>query len=297
MHGNCIHLNERECSVQRRHQKLIEESPSPVLTPKIRAEMGAASVRAMQAANYVNAGTVEFLYEDGKFYFNEVNARLQVEHPITEMVSGVDLVKEQIRIAAGEPLQYRQEDIKQEGHAIECRICVEDALQDFMPTPDKIKSYHAPGSIGIRLDSGVYAGYTVPPYYDSLVAKLCSWGKNREEAMERMQRALYEYIIIGPITNIPFHLAVLENETFRKGDYATTFINENPEIFPRIEQIIEENPGLKLKSYDEENKKKAAIAAAAIETTILESDRVEAHPPYSGWSWQAKQEFAERGWY
>ncbi|MBI2868385.1 MAG: acetyl-CoA carboxylase biotin carboxylase subunit [Chloroflexi bacterium] len=294
-HGNCVHLCERECSVQRRHQKLIEESPSPVITPEVRAEMGAATVRAARAAGYTNAGTAEYLFADGHFYFNEVNARLQVEHPITEMVTGVDLVKEQIRVAAGLPLQFKQEDIRQSGWAIECRICAEDPLENFIPTPDKVKNYRSPGGIGIRVDSGIYTGYTIPAYYDSLVSKLCAWGRDRDEAIGRMKRALFEYVLEGPVTNIPFHLAVLENEVFRKGDYSTKFIPEHPEIMYRTRHIIDQNIGLKIKGGSDAARK-AAIAAAVIEDLLVEEAPAAATQSYSGWSWQSKLDYMDKGW-
>ncbi len=292
--GNVIHVCERECSVQRRHQKLIEESPSPIITPDIRAEMGAAAVRAAKAAGYSCAGTAEFLFSDGHFYFNEVNARLQVEHPITEMVTGVDLVKEQIRVASGLPLQYKQEDIKQNGWAIECRICAEDPLENFIPTPDKVKSYRSPGGPGIRVDSGIYAGYTIPSYYDSLVSKLCAWGRNRPEAIERMRRALFEYVIVGPVTNIGFHLAVMDNPVFQKGDYSTKFIPEHPELLDRMRYYLDKGYGLKLKGGDD-SRKKAAIAAAVAEVLVSASTSADSQP-HSGWNWQSQLDFSERGW-
>jgi pyruvate carboxylase subunit A len=225
-HGNVIHVRERECSVQRRHQKLIEETPSCVMTDELREKMGAAAVSAAKAVNYRNAGTVEFMYSRGNFYFLEMNTRLQVEHPITEMITGVDLAKEQLRIASGLPLQFSQEDIKGQGWAFECRICAEDPGNNFFPSPGKIKEYTEPAGPGVRVDSGVYGGFDVPPFYDSLLSKLCVWGRDRNEAMERMKRALWEYKITGIKTNIPFHEVVLNNKFFIEGNYTTHFITE-----------------------------------------------------------------------
>ena len=224
--GNVIHLRERECSVQRRHQKLIEETPSCVMNEELREEMGKAAVTAAKAVGYRNAGTVEFMYSKGNYYFLEMNTRLQVEHPITEMITGVDLAKEQLRVASGLDLQYDQEDIKGHGWAIECRICAEDPGNNFFPSPGKITGYAEPSGPGVRVDSGIYGGYEVPPFYDSLLAKLIVWGRDRNEAIARMKRALWEYDIAGIKTNIPFHQVVLDNEYFVKGDYTTHFIKE-----------------------------------------------------------------------
>ena len=224
--GNCIYLGERECSIQRRHQKVIEEAPSPIITPKMRKAMGEAAVKAALSAGYVNAGTVEFLVDkDLNFYFLEINTRLQVEHPVTEMVTGLDLVKEQIFIAAGEKLRHRQEDITIKGHAIECRIYAEDPYNNFLPSPGKIICYRAPGGPGVRDDSGVYEGYTVPIYYDPMISKLVAWGSDRTEAIERMTRALKEYVIKGIKTTIPFHERVMEKLDFKAGRIDTTFID------------------------------------------------------------------------
>jgi pyruvate carboxylase subunit A len=225
-HGNVIHVRERECSIQRRHQKLIEETPSCVMTDELREKMGSAAVSAAKAVNYRNAGTVEFMYSKGNFYFLEMNTRLQVEHPITEMITGIDLAKEQLRIASGMPLQFGQEDVKGQGWAFECRICAEDPQNNFFPSPGKIAEYSEPAGPGVRVDSGVYGGFDVPPFYDSLLSKLCVWGKDRDEAMARMKRALWEYKITGIRTNIPFHEVVLNNPYFIKGDYTTHFIKE-----------------------------------------------------------------------
>ena len=225
-HGNAIHLFERDCSVQRRHQKLIEESPSPALTDKQRRTMGEAALLAVRAVDYINAGTVEFLLdEDGKFYFMEMNTRVQVEHPVTEAVTGVDIIKEQIRIASGSPMRHPdQADIVQRGHAIEFRINAEDPANNFRPHPGRIEVFNAPGGLGVRVDSHMYSGYTVPPNYDSLLAKLIVWGETRYEAINRARRALDEFIVVGIPTTIPFHQMVIENEYFQKGEVYTDFV-------------------------------------------------------------------------
>ncbi len=225
-HGNVVHLGERDCSVQRRHQKLVEEAPSPVISADVRSQMGAAAVLAATNIGYENAGTVEFIFADNKFYFMEMNTRIQVEHPVTEMITGIDLVKEQIRIAAGEKLSFRQEDVKFSGHAIECRINAEDPDRNFLPSPGKIDAYFTPGGPGVRIDSHCYPGYTVPPNYDSLLSKVIVWGRDRAEAIQRMQRALDEYAITGIHTTIPFHQKVLANPYFQKGDVSTDFIEK-----------------------------------------------------------------------
>jgi len=225
-HGNIIHLGDRDCSIQRRHQKLIEESPSPSISADKRKEMGEVAVRAAQAVGYTSAGTIEFLVEpDGSYYFMEMNTRVQVEHPVTEMVTGVDIIKEQIRIAAGEKLSYTQDDIKQNGHAIEFRINAEDPSRDFMPAGGRVTLYNPPGGPGVRVDSHLYTGYDVPNYYDSLLAKLIVWGKDRNEAISRGRRALEECVVMGLATTIPFHLRVLDNAFFRKGEVYTDFIS------------------------------------------------------------------------
>jgi acetyl-CoA carboxylase biotin carboxylase subunit len=223
-HGNVIHLGERDCSVQRRHQKLIEEAPSPALTPELRARMGEAAVRAAEAIGYSNAGTVEFLLgADGHFYFMEMNTRIQVEHPVTEMVTGVDLVKEQIRSAAGEPLRFSGPP-ELRGHSIEVRINAEDPEHDFRPSPGTISAFHSPGGPGIRIDSHVYAGYRVPPFYDSLLGKLIAYGSTREEAIGRALQALEEFIIEGVHTTIPFLSMVLRHPEFAAGHVDTSFV-------------------------------------------------------------------------
>jgi len=265
-HGNAIHLGERECSVQRRHQKLIEESPSPVVTQKQRDSMGDLVAEAVKSVGYEGAGTVEFLYSGGEFYFLEVNARIQVEHPVTEMVTGVDIVKEQILIASGLPLSISQQDIQMRGNAIECRINAEDPLNDFAPTPGKLTGYLCPGGTGIRVDSGVYSGYTVPPYYDPMISKLIVWGKDRDEAITRMRRALYEYVIVGVRTNIPFHKAVMKNPRFIKGEIGTHFIEEESGLIEDIKTVSEKEQTLadKLPLKSVQKARVAAIAASAV---------------------------------
>lgn len=224
-HGSIVHLGERDCSLQRRHQKLIEEAPSIALSPELRKQMGEAAVRAAKAANYSSAGTIEFLLDkQNKFYFIEMNTRIQVEHGVTELVTGVDLVKEQIKIAAGIPLSIAQEEIRINGHCIECRINAEDPENDFKPSPGQVKCYHPSGGPGVRIDSSIYSGISISPAYDSMLAKLLVWGQNREEAIKRMERALDEFIIVGIKTTIPFHKRVLNNAFFRKGEVYTNFI-------------------------------------------------------------------------
>lgn len=226
-HGNVIHLGERDCSVQRRHQKLIEEAPSPVITPALREKMGDAAVKAAKNINYEGAGTVEFIFADNKFYFMEMNTRIQVEHPVTEMITGFDLIKEQIRVAAGEKLSIAQSDVQWRGHSIECRVNAEDPERNFMPSPGRIDAYIAPGGPGVRVDSHCYPGYSIPPNYDSLLSKLIVWGNTRAEAIQRMQRALDEYAITGIFTTIPFHQKVLSNPYFQRGDVSTDFIEKH----------------------------------------------------------------------
>jgi acetyl-CoA carboxylase biotin carboxylase subunit len=225
--GNIIHLGERECSIQRRHQKVIEESPSPVVDEKMRRKMGETAVKAAKAAGYCNAGTMEFLVDaDKNFYFLEANTRLQVEHPVTEMVTGIDIAKEQIKIASGLPLSYKQEDVSWKGSAIECRIYAEDPENNFLPSTGLVSHYAEPSGPGIRVDSGLYEGAEIPIYYDPIIGKLITWGKDRDEAIQRMRRALSEYHISGVSTTIPFHIQVMENEKFKKGELSTHFIDE-----------------------------------------------------------------------
>ena len=229
-HGNTIHLGERDCSVQRRHQKLIEEAPSPIMTPELRARMGEAAVRGAKSIRYVGAGTIEMLYnEDGSFYFMEMNTRIQVEHPVTEMLTGIDLVKEQIRVAAGEKLSVKELPPLR-GHVIECRVNAEDPARNFQPSPGKIEVFHPPGGPGVRLDTHVYAGYTVPPFYDSLIAKLVVQGRDRQEAIRRMHMALESFIIEGVTTTIPFLGRVMMHKKFQAGDVDTKFLEREGEL-------------------------------------------------------------------
>ena len=225
-HGNAVHLGERDCSIQRRLQKLIEETPSPALDEKTRELMGDAAVKAAQAVNYTGAGTVEFIYDyrENKFYFMEMNTRIQVEHPVTEMVTGVDLIKEQIKVANGETLPFTQEEVTFNGWAIECRINAENPEKNFMPSPGTIQMYLPPGGYGVRVDSAAYPGYAIPPYYDSMVAKLIVHAPTREEAIERMKRALDEFVIDGVATTIPFHQKLLNHEKFVSGEFNTKFL-------------------------------------------------------------------------
>jgi len=227
-YGNVVHLGERDCSIQRRHQKLLEESPSPALSHEQRERMGAAAVRVAKAIGYTGAGTVEFLVDrSGEFYFMEMNTRIQVEHPVTEMVTGLDLIAEQIRIAQGEPLSVTQGQVQLRGHAIECRINAEDPECDFRPQPGRISGYLPPGGPGVRVDSHVYTDYEIPPYYDSLIGKLIVWGPTREAAIRRMQRALRECAITGVTTTISFHQRILDTPAFREGDVYTNFIEQH----------------------------------------------------------------------
>ncbi len=224
-HGNVVHLGERDCSLQRRHQKLLEEAPSPALTPEERARIGDVVSKAISAIGYRGVGTIEFLWENGEFYFIEMNTRLQVEHPVTEMITGIDLVREQIRVAAGLPLDVKQEDIKLEGWAIECRINAENP-KTFAPSPGKVTEFHAPGGLGVRLDSALYAGYSIPPYYDSLIGKLIVHGRTREETLLRLRRALEEMVVSGVETTIPIFLDLLEEADFVNGDYHIRWLEE-----------------------------------------------------------------------
>ncbi len=225
--GQVIHLGERDCSIQRRHQKIIEEAPSAALTPKLRKKMGDVAVKAAKAINYENAGTVEFLVGDGdEFFFMEMNTRIQVEHPITEMITGIDLIKKQIEIASGMNLNLKQEDIVIRGHAIECRINAEDPDKNFRPSPGTITHLHMPGGKGIRIDSAIYNNYTIPPLYDSMLAKLITYGTDREEAIHKMNSALGEFVVEGVTTNIDFHCELINHEKFLSGDYTTAFIDE-----------------------------------------------------------------------
>ena len=223
--GNAIHLGERDCSLQRRHQKVLEEAPSPVLSADERHRMGEICADAMRKMGYRGAGTIEFLWEDGEFYFIEMNTRLQVEHPVTEMITGVDLVREQIRVADGKPLSVSQEDLRFTGHAIECRINAEDPFT-FAPSPGKVQSYHAAGGMHVRVDSGLYAGYSIPPYYDSMIAKLVVYGRNREGCIMRLRRALEEMVVEGVKTSIPLHQELLRQDDVLNGDYSIKWLEE-----------------------------------------------------------------------
>ena len=237
-YGSVIHLGERDCSVQRRHQKLIEEAPSPAMTPALRESMGNAAVAGAKAINYVGAGTIEMLLDsDGKYYFMEMNTRIQVEHPVTEMLTGVDLVKEQIQVAAGEKLSVTTVPPLR-GHVIECRVNAEDPARNFQPSPGKITTFHPPGGPGVRLDSHVYAGYTVPPYYDSLLAKLICQGRDRAEAIARMRVALESFVVEGVTTTIPFLARVMHNDRFVRGDVDTKFLEREPELFRELRETV-----------------------------------------------------------
>ncbi len=226
--GSVVHLCERDCSIQRRHQKLVEESPSPAITSELREKLCSVAVKGAKSIGYKSAGTMEFLLdEDGSYYFMEMNTRIQVEHPVTEMVTGIDLVKEQICVAAGSKLSIKQSDVKLTGHAIECRINAEDPDNNFCPSPGTITSLYTPGGPGVRIDKHVYSGYVIPPYYDSMIAKLICHGRTRDEALARMRRALEEFIVEGVKTTIPLHKKIIENEAFRSGRFSTRFLEDN----------------------------------------------------------------------
>jgi pyruvate carboxylase subunit A len=259
-HGKIIHLYERECSVQRRHQKLIEETPSCALTPELREEMGAQAVLVAKTAGYYNAGTCEFMFKDGEYFFLEMNTRLQVEHPITEVTTDKDLAREMLLVASGEKLSWDQEDIQPRGHCIECRINAEDPLNDFQPAPGKIVRYAEPSGPGIRIDSGVYQGFTIPPFYDSMIAKLIVYDDNRAKCIERVKRALWEYQIAGVRHNIPFHEIVMDNDEFRAGNYDTSFIPR----YHILEQVTDYVKEMRAQGMDD---KVAAISAAVSAVT------------------------------
>jgi acetyl-CoA carboxylase biotin carboxylase subunit len=230
-HGNVIHLGERDCSLQRRHQKVLEEAPSPILTPEQRDEIGETVRKAIGAMGYLGAGTIEFLYEDGGFYFIEMNTRLQVEHPVTEMITGIDIVREQIRIAQGLPLAVKQEDIQFNGHAIECRINAEHP-RTFAPNPGKVQDFHQPGGLRVRVDSALYTGYSIPPYYDSLIAKLIVKGEDRQDCLLRLRRALEEFVVGGIETTIPLHQELVDNEDVIDGNYDIHWLEQYLENLP-----------------------------------------------------------------
>ena len=262
-HGNAVHLYDRECSIQRRHQKLIEEAPSPIMSPELRERMSASALKVAEVSGYTNAGTVEFLYSDGRYYFMEMNTRLQVEHTITEFITGVDIVRQQIAIAAGESLPFEQRDLSIRGHAIECRINAEDPLNNFSADPGKIVRYRSPGGPGIRVDSGIHMGYRIPPNYDSMIAKLCAWDSTRREAIARMRRAISEYIILGIKTTLPLHYAIMNNQQFIAGNTHTHFLQEE-HILNTLERYKrdEETRMQTLAGSFGEGKKVAAISAA-----------------------------------
>lgn len=242
-YGNVVHLGERECSIQRRYQKIIEESLSLAISKEMRAKMGEMAVKIARNVNYRGVGTVEFIYDNGNVYFLEMNTRVQVEHPVTEFITGIDIIKTQIQIAAGQPLSFTQHDIIFNGHAIECRICAEDPLNSFCPSPNTIEKYHEPGGAGVRVDSGVYENYEVTVYYDSMISKLITWGRDREEAIARMKRALHEYIIEGPKTNIPYLKAALASGEFSRGELSTKFVEENTYLFDDAKRLAVQQLG------------------------------------------------------
>ncbi|MGB7055775.1 MAG: acetyl-CoA carboxylase biotin carboxylase subunit [bacterium] len=281
-HGNVVHLYERECSVQRRHQKLIEEAPSAIMTPQLREKMGEAAVKAVKASDYTNAGTVEFMVDKNRdFYFLEMNTRLQVEHPVTELITGIDIVKEQFMIAAGEELSLRQDEIKMNGAAIECRISAEDPENNFVPSTGKIIELIEPGGIGVRVDSGIYEGFDIPIYYDPLIAKLLAWAPTRPDAIKRMTRALSEYTIRGVETSIPFHLLVMGHPKFLEGDYDTTFIDK---VLGKIK-------------YEKSNYEVAAISAVLAK--LFKKERARVLTPQEGrrvspWKLAGRQEMMRR---
>jgi pyruvate carboxylase subunit A len=262
--GHIIHCYERECSVQRRHQKLIEETPSCALTPDLREEIGKQAVLAAKTAKYYNAGTCEFMFKDGKYYFLEMNTRLQVEHPITEVTTGVDLAREQLRVASGLDLEYEQNDINPRGHAIECRINAEDPLNNFMPAPSKIVRYAEPSGPGIRVDSGVYQGFTIPPFYDSMIAKLIVWAEDRQRAIDRTKRALWEYQIGGIRNNIPFHQVVMNHKQWIEGRYDTNYIPR----YHILDQVVEYVKELKSQSPSA----KTAAVMAAVQAVVISAN-------------------------
>jgi pyruvate carboxylase subunit A len=270
-HGNVVHLGERECSIQRRHQKLIEEAPSPALTPELRRRMGEIAVKAARQIRYENAGTIEFIFCNGEFYFMEMNTRIQVEHPVTEMVTGIDILKEQLLIASGERLSFKQDDVHMNGWAIECRINAEDPLNNFVPSPGKLRGYRSPGGVGIRVDSGVHTRYVISPMYDPMISKLVAWGRTRDEAIQRMRRALYEYVIVGVKTNIPFHKAVMENKRFQSGELGTHFITQETTLIEDMKAIMAREQPLeeKLSQVFDDSKRTAAIAAALAYSQML----------------------------
>ena len=272
-HGNAVHLYDRECSIQRRHQKLVEEAPCPIMTPELRERMADSALRVARASDYTNAGTVEFLYSNGEYYFMEMNTRLQVEHTITEFITGVDIVKLQLAVAAGESLPFEQGDLSIRGHAIECRINAEDPLNNFAADPGKIVRYRSPGGPGIRIDSGIHMGYTISPIYDSMISKLCAWDRTRPDAIRRMRRAISEYIILGVKTTLPLHYAIMNNQQYMEGNTHTHFLQEE-HIFDTLERYTrdEETRMQTLAGSFDQGKKVAAITAAV--NTYLQQKKV-----------------------
>jgi acetyl-CoA carboxylase, biotin carboxylase subunit len=263
-HGNVVHLGERDCSIQRRNQKLLEEAPSPALTPEVRKAMGEAAVNAAKSIGYIGVGTIEFLWEKTGFYFMEMNTRIQVEHPVTEMITGIDLIQEQIRAAQGEVLRFKQDDIKIKGHAIECRLNAEDPFKNFRPGPGRVIGYLPPGGPNVRMDSHLYPDYLVPPNYDSLLGKLIVWGEDRDQAIVRMKRALKETVISGVPTTTPYHLLILDVADFKKGDVDTGFIPKHAdELKPRADE------GEKKPNIVEAAAKRAAKRAKAAKAQIV----------------------------
>ncbi|MCX6691494.1 MAG: acetyl-CoA carboxylase biotin carboxylase subunit [Methanoregula sp.] len=262
-HGNRIHLFDRECSIQRRHQKLVEEAPCPIMTAELREQMAASALTVAEVSGYTNAGTVEFLYSDGKYFFMEMNTRLQVEHTITEMITGVDIVHKQLAIASGEELPYVQEDISIRGHAIECRINAENPLNNFAADPGKILRYRSPGGPGIRIDSGIHMGYSIPPNYDSMIAKLCAWHATRFGVIKRMRRAISEYVILGVKTTLPLHYAIMNNAEYIAGNTHTHFLLEEhiAKTLERYQRDEEARMQTLAGSFDQ-TKKVAAITSA-----------------------------------
>lgn len=262
-YGKTLHLYDRECSIQRRHQKLVEEAPCPIMTDDLRERMAASAVTVAKTSGYENAGTVEFLYSDGDYYFMEMNTRLQVEHTITEMITGIDIVKQQIAIAAGQDIPFDQQDVSIRGHAIECRINAEDPLNNFQADPGKIVRYRSPGGPGIRVDSGIHMGYTIPPNYDSMISKLCAHGQTRMEAIERMRRAIYEYVILGVKTTLPLHHAIMHNREFVLGNTHTHFLQEEHIAQSLRRYLREEETRMQtLADSLRQGKETAAISAA-----------------------------------
>ncbi|MGD9047578.1 MAG: acetyl-CoA carboxylase biotin carboxylase subunit [Anaerolineae bacterium] len=289
-HGGVIHLGERECSIQRRHQKLVEEAPSPAVSEDLRQRMGQVAVRAAEAVGYANAGTVEFLLDrDGSFYFLEMNTRLQVEHPVTESITGLDLVKEQLRIADGEPLGYRQEDIRIQGWAIECRITAEDPFNNFLPASGRVIRLFQPSGPGIRLDGGLYEGLEVSLYYDPLLAKLIAWGPSRTEAVQRMRRALREFRIVGLPTSIPFHRWVMEDPQFLSGRYDTSFLDHHPALAKPEREGYRQWAAIVATLLSHQQRRQGRLAASPVD----EVNGVDGWKPGKGWKlagrWEAQK--------